>query len=430
LTDARQPAAASEWRANWTLVLAGMVGYSISVVHAGSAGVMMEPVTAEFGWSRTEYYFGVSLVSFVNMGLATFMGLAIDRFGARRVAILSSLILFCAVAFMSTATASLFGWWARWLVVGIGISAAPTVWVTAVTSRFNASRGLAVAVVLSGSGLGTSLAPVIAQTLVEHHGWRGAYVGLPAIWAAVAMPLILLFFRGPERRPQVQASGGLAREPEHLSGLTRSEGFRSASFWILLFAGAGATLGGVSMVMNLFPVLTSTGLGRGTAATVAGLIGIATITGRIVGGWLNDRFEAKWIAFGGTICAIALPVCLLLFPGAVWIASLGVVVYGLGGGAKIGSLAYLASRQLGQQAFGTLYGAINASIAMVVAISPLVANHVYDLTESYEPVMWAAVPIITVCALLYLLLGDYPDFAQGNASAPQRAAPANSNGGK
>ena len=88
------------------------------------------------------------------------------------------------------------------------------------------------------------------------------------------------------------------------------------------------------------------------------------------------------------------------------------IVYGLMGGAKIGALVYLASRHLGQRAFGTLYGAINASIALVVAIAPLAANCIYDMTRNYEPVMWAAVPILFASALLYATLGEYPDYGK------------------
>jgi predicted MFS family arabinose efflux permease len=384
-------------------------------MHVGAAGVMMEPVTQEFGWSRTEYYLGISLVSVVNMVLATFMGMGIDSFGPRRIAIVTSSILFAAVAFMSTADGNLWAWWARWLLVGVGISAMPTVWITAVAARFDVSRGLAVAVALSGSGIGTSLAPMISHALFEEYGWRGAFIGLPAIWAAVAIPLILLFFHGPERKPTGADKGAPKPAVVELPGLTRQEGFRSATYWILLFAGTGAILGGVALVMNLFPVLTSTGIPRGAAATVAGLIGFATITGRIVGGWLLDRYEAKYIASVATISAVAMPIGLLLFPGSVPIAAISIVIYGLMGGAKIGALAYLSSRHLGQRAFGSLYGAINASIALAVGIAGLGANYIYDLTQSYEPVMWAAVPTLVLSALLYLLLGDYPDISADKA---------------
>jgi len=409
------PKASGEWRGGWTLVLSAMVGYSIASMHAGVAGVMMGPLTAEFGWSRTEYYFGVSLVSFVNMALATFMGLAIDRYGPRPIAIFASLITFVAVAFMSTTTESLLGWWGRWVLVGIGASAMPTVWVTAVAARFTVSRGLAVSVALAGSGIGTSAAPILAHAFVESYGWRGGYIGVPAVWAAVALPLILLFFHGPKRSAPARAPGGQDKPVVELPGLTRQQGFRSKSFWLLLIGGAGATLGGVALIMNLVPVLISTGLTPGMAASVAGLVGVATITGRIAGGWLSDHFEAKWIAFAATIVAVTLPICLLLFPGSMAIAGIAVVVYGFGGGAKIGALAYLASRHLGQRAFGALYGAINASIALVVAVAPLLANVAYDLTQSYQPAMWAAVPILTISAVAYVFLGPYPDFSQDKA---------------
>lgn len=409
MDGAGKPTAAMEWRGGWTLAMSAMVGYSIASMHAGVAGVMMGPVTAEFGWSRTEYYFGVSLVSFVNMALATFMGVAIDRYGPRPVAVLTASILFCAVAFMSTTGDNLWGWWGRWLLVGIGVSAMPTVWVSAVAARFSVSRGLAVAVALAGSGIGTSAAPIITHALVEGYGWRGGYIGIAAIWAAVAMPLVLLFFHGPKRKPPATAG---SIQDESLSGLTRQQGFASKSFWLLLLGGAGATLGGVALVMNLVPVLISTGLTPGTAASVAGLIGVATITGRIAGGWLSDHFEAKWIAFIATISAVTLPVGLLLAPGSMLVAGISVTVYGLMGGAKIGALAYLASSHFGQRAFGALYGGINAAIALVVAVAPLLANIAYDLTQSYTPAMWVAVPILMTSAVAYLFLGPYPDFSR------------------
>jgi MFS family permease len=413
LSEAGTPTATSEWRRGWTLALTAMVGYSIASMHAGVGGVMMGPVTQEFGWSRTEYYLGVSLVSFVNMALATFMGMGIDRYGPRPVALATASILFAAIAFMSTTTENLWGWWGRWLLVGVGVSAMPTVWVTAVAASFSTSRGLAVAVALAGSGIGTSAAPILTHALVEQYGWRAGYIGIAAIWAAVAMPLILLFFHAPkpgQAEPSEQKPA--SRPASDLPGLTRQEGFRSRGFWLLLLGGAGATLGGVALVMNLVPVLISTGLTPGMAASVAGIIGLATIIGRIAGGWLSDHFEAKWIAFIATISAVVLPVGLLMAPGSAVAAGACVAIYGFMGGAKVGALAYLASRHFGQRAFGALYGGINASIALVVAVAPLLANLVYDLTRSYQPAMWAAVPILVTAACAYLFLGEYPDFSR------------------
>ncbi|MCB2074878.1 MAG: MFS transporter [Novosphingobium sp.] len=418
MAQAGRPATASEWHDGWTLVAAAMVGYSLSSIPAGSTGVMMELIERDFGWSRTEIYSGTALISFIGVGLATFMGAAIDRLGPRRIAIAAALLMCGSVAMLSTVGNSLWQWWAAWAVVGIAAATMPTVWLAPVASRFNASRGLAVAIVLSGSGMATFLVPIVTHALTEQYGWRGGYIGLGAIWAVFTLPFILLFFRGP-RRPQ---GGGQsvpsAEERAKLPGLTVREGFSSPTYYKLLFAAFGSIFGGVAIIMNLVPMLVSTGLERGTAAPIAGLIGIATITGRVFGGWLMDRMSAKVIAAISTFVASILPVTLLVAPGSAGAATFGVIAYGVVGGAKVGALAYLASRHLGQRAFGTLYGSINAVVALAVGISPLAANYIYDLTQSYEIVLWAAVPVLTVAALLYLSLGPYPDFSdRGETSA-------------
>jgi MFS family permease len=415
--------AAAEWRANWTLVATAMVGVSLTSVHAASTGVMMAPIEAEFGWSRTAIYSGASLVSFVSVALATAIGVGIDRIGPRRVGIAAAVLLCSAVALMSTVGNSLWQWWALWLLVGLAVAAMPTVWLVPVASRFTAARGLAVAIALSGSGISTFFVPIIANALVEHYGWRRGYLGLGAIWAFIALPLVLLFFHGPQKPGKTSAPSSATPTPgAALPGLTARQGFTSPTYYKILFAAFCSTGGSVALVLNLVPVLTFTGLGRGTAATVAGLVGISTIIGRIIGGYLMDRMSARLIAVVTTLMTSVLPVTLLLLPGSVAAAAVGVIIFGLMAGAKIGAIVYLASRHLGARAFGTLYGTINALIALAVGVAPLAANYIYDVSRSYEPVMWAALPVLALAAVLYFSLGAYPDFAKRSPPAQPEAA--------
>lgn len=418
LAEVERSAAAIEWGANWKLVVAATLGLSLASIPAGSTGIMMAPIEAEFGWSRTQIYSGVALISFIGVGLATFIGMGIDRLGARRIGITAAILLCCAIASLSLVDNSLWQWWTCWVFVGLACAAMPTVWLTPVASRFKASRGLAVAIVLSGSGLATFFVPIIAHTLVQNYGWRTGYLGLSMIWALLSLPFLVLFFWGSAPAPGAAANKASAIPAELRPGLSVREGFASPTFYKLLFAAFGSIFGGVALVLNLVPVLVSSGVQTGTAATVAGLIGISTIIGRVMGGWLSDRMSAKVIAAGSTIAAAGLPVALLLFPGSVGGAIFGVLAYGFAGGAKMGALAYLASRHLGERSFGTLYGTINAIIALAVGIAPLAANYIYDVTKSYEPVMWAAVPILAVAALLYASLSAYPEFAE-EAGVPQ-----------
>jgi MFS family permease len=418
LADSKSGSAIAEWRAHWTLVLASAAGVSLSAVSVSSLGVMMEPLEQEFGWSRAEISLGTSLVSFIAVALATAVGLAIDRLGARFVGITAATMMCAGVALMSLVGGSLWHWWGLWIVVGLSSAAMPTVWLTPVSSLFRAGRGLAVAITLSGSGISTSLVPIVANQFLERYGWRGAYIGLGLVWAAVVLPLVLLFFRNAVPSPS-PASGPSSEQPAApLPGLTARQGFASAKFYKLALAAFFSMSAGVALILNLVPVLRSTGLTPATAAGVAGIIGIATITGRIIGGWLMDRMSAGTIAALASAGAIVLPALLLVLPGSTLAAAAGVAIYGLMGGAKVPAVAYLASRHFGARAFGVLYGAVNTAIALGVGLGPLVANYVYDVTRSYAPVMWAAVPFLAVAALLYLSLGPYPDFEKQEAPRP------------
>jgi MFS family permease len=392
--------ARAEWRASWTVVMAATAGISLSAISSASLGVMMGPIEAEFGWSRTEISLGTSLVSLIAMTLATTMGLAIDRIGPRIVGIAAAALMCAAVALMSLVGANVWQWWGLWCIAGLAAAAMPTVWLAPISGLFNSGRGLAMAVTLSGSGIATSLVPLIAHYLVTNHGWRSAYVGLGTLFGIVALPLILLFFRGPhEARSKLAAQiGGDAPPAAALTGLTARQGFRTPAFYKLAFAALFSMSAGTALIT------------AGAAAGVASFLGISTISGRLLGGWLLDRINARIIAAVSTASAIGLPIALLLMPGSVPTAIAVVILYGLMGGVKVPAVAYLASKHFGQKAFGVLYGAINTMIALGVGASPLLANVVYDATKSYELVMWAAVPILATAALLYALIGGYPDF--------------------
>ena len=79
-------------------------------------------------------------------------------------------------------------------------------------------------------------------------------------------------------------------------------------------------------------------------------------------------------------------------------------------GTEVDCCAYLAARHFGLRSFGTLFGTLNGLMLFGNGIAPVLANHVYDVTKSYDSVLWFQIPACLGTAVLFLLLGPYPAF--------------------
>jgi len=412
MTNGTQPSAMAEWSRNWTLVLAATAGMSLAALATAVFGVMLVPIEQETGWSRTEISLGPSLISFMVICFATLGGFMIDKFGPRQIAIVAVAVLCGITALLSQIGEHIWQWWAAWAVIGLCSAVMPTVWVAPVTNTFNAGRGLAMAVVLCGSGITSLIAPNLANSLVEAYDWRTAYLYLGAIWFVVVFTPVVLFLRMPKKAAPPPREGQESTSPEQLPGLTAREGFRSLKFYRLLFAAVIANFAGIAMMLNLVPILLETGLSPAAAAGAFSTLGIATIVGRLIGGGLMDRFPAGLIATTASLLMATLPVMILIFPGALMASIIGIFVYGMMGGAIMPSISYLASRHFGQRAFGTLFATIMAAQSIGIGLGPVVANAIFDEVQSYNPVLWGALPLFAIGAFLFATLGPYPVFAQ------------------
>jgi MFS family permease len=409
--------AAAEWRAYTPLVVTAMAGVALSATLTFTLGVMMPSIEAEFGWTRAQISTGPMLVSFAGLLLATAAGYVIDRIGARKVGIVVAITMSSVIALMSTMTDNLWHWWIIWGIFALAATATSTVWLAPISSVFVKSRGLALAVTLTGTGIASGLAPVFCYYFIENYDWRTGYLVLGLVLGAITIPLVLLFWRGAEEFGRQSEDGqgeetrGQAPAPETLPGMTVREGFTSANFYKLFAGYVISSVAGIAIILNLVPVLISTGISAGQAAAVAGAHGLSSIAGRFIGGGAMDRFGAKPMIIVATLGAAALPLGLLLSPGSVAVAVAAVTINAFMGGMKMPAIVYLISRYFGPRSFGTLFGTISISSSVGVGIGPLIANHIYDVTHSYTLVLWVATPAVLVAAALYALLGRYPDFS-------------------
>ncbi len=406
---------AAEWRANWRIILPATAGIMLCSAHGHALGVMVRPLEQEFGWQRAEISAGFLIIAAVAVLVSPLVGLAVDRFGARRIG-LGGIVFYCiALALLSTAGPDVTSWWLRWGLLALAnMTILPVVWLAVINGYFVKSRGMAMAVCLSGTGIGAALFPILTNTLVDSYGWRGAYIGLAAASAAVCFPLVLLLFH-PAPESDAGSPHGEGHHAHH-RGTARQQ-MRTLRFAKLAAASIVFALASCALTNNFVPVLLGEGLTPGSAAATAGLVGIGSITGRLLGGYLLDRFDANKVA-GFSVLVPVIPLLILLGTdkAPLW-AGIACLVMGLSVGTELDANAYLVARHFGTRNFGALFGTINGFLLLGNGIAPIVANHVYDVTRSYDLVLIVLLPLCAVAAVLFFTLGRYPDLADDAAPA-------------
>ncbi|HEY3744227.1 MAG TPA: MFS transporter [Bryobacteraceae bacterium] len=398
LSRVNRPESAAGWRVVLAAYFGVMVSFSSLLVFTFS--IFVKPLSVSFGWSRESisaaFGFAAITVALVSPGL----GYLLDRFGPRRIILPCMAVFGVAFASLGLLTGSLIRLYATFVVLGaVGNATTQMGYSRAVSTWFDERRGLAFALVMAGVGTGAMVLPPLAQALIDSYGWNVAYFALGGLVLLFGIPLTALFVR---ERPQAAGLDPTAVAPP-LDGVSVGEGVRSKAFWIIvgtLFLGSMSVNGAVT---HLSPLLTDRGLTAGSAAIAASLLGLASFCGRLVTGFLLDRFFAPRVGFW-TLGATAVGILMLATAATPVSAICSAVLIGFGLGGEADITPYLLTRYFGLRSFSTLYGFTWTAYAMAGAIGPVVMGKAFDATGSYVKLLAVLSGATFVAAALYLLL--------------------------
>lgn len=406
------PGGAAEWRAHWPLALAALIGYSTIGLQSYGISPFVTSLEHAFGWTRSDVMIGVSVSNAAGILLNIVIGLIVDRFGSRRVALTGLVVMTGSFALLASATGTTPNWIVLWLIVAVGVVLVQsTVWMRALARHFDHSRGFAFAFALSGTSIMAIFLPTYATWLIQGHGWRMAFVGLAATWAVVTLPIVFLFFR-EDREARVAPAAPVsisAAQPANLPGLTFREGLRTRAFWLLVISFGCFSFFSMTVATNLVPLLSETGISAMEAAGIASVMGLVGIVVRLSAGFLLDRFPGNVIgAVTLMLPVLGASILLLDAPGAI-LLGIAVGAFGAAIGAEMDVALYLATRHFGLKAFASLFNAVITFGAMMAAIGPFVGGKLHDLTGNYHAMLLAIVCIMTVGALAMAGIGKTPD---------------------
>ena len=393
----------------WRVAVASGVGVFVSFASllVYTFGVLLKPIAGEFGWSREAISAAFGIAAMTVAVCSPPIGYLLDRFSPRRIIVPCLTVFGCAFASLALLTPHLWHLYAIFFVLGVvGNGTAQMAYSRAVSSWFDARRGAALALVMSGGAIGAIILPPAAEALIRAGGWRTACLALGTMVLAVGVPTVAIFIR---ERPVVQVAAGHA-----LVGATVRQATASRAFWILvtvLFCSSIAQNGAIAHVAAL---LTDRGVSARGGALAVSAMGGASLAGRLLTGWLLDRFFAARVSFA-LLAGAALGTFLLAGAQSLTMGVLAAGLIGLGMGGEADVTPYLLSRYFGLRSFSVLYGLTWTFYAIAGAIGPVLMGKAFDATGSYDGLLVRLALATLAVAALMLLLPRY-DVPRGRAS--------------
>jgi sugar phosphate permease len=418
----------------WWVVFAsgGIVFLTVGTFVYGFSA-LVNPLTAEFGWSRAVISGAFSLRTEIGGLAAPVSGFLVDRLGPRRLLLAGVFLVGCGFIFLSRVE-SVWAFYAAVMVIATGMSATGgLVAMTAVAHWFRKRRGRALAITTAASGSSGVMVVVLAW-LISTFDWRTALLMMGLIQWAVCIPLALVVRHRPqdmgllpdgerpwrpEEQPAVAPASDEAKDgftPAAETSLSLSQAMRTRSFWFIAVALSLMAVGAMAVIVHQIPFLTeSAGFSDGQASLAVMSMSFTSLVGRLGFGWLADYVDKRRV-LAVAYLMLALGILLLSQVSNAWHVVLFLAVFSPGWGGAIAVRPALQAELFGLRAFGSIQGLLHASATLGGVIGPIFAGWMHDTADTYRPA-FVILGFITLTAAPAMLMVGRPR-AEAVGAAP------------
>ena len=376
-------------------------------------GVILVPIQHDLGWSRAALSGAYSLAFLVAGVLGLPLGGLIDRRGARLLMSAGSILGAICLALLARVT-ELWQFYVLW-AGGVGLTMALTLYPVSfivITNWFHRRRGSALAALTLCGGLSSPIYVPIAGLLVARTGWRETMVLFAITQVVVALPIhALLLRRHPEDIGLLPdgdtVARGLPADDARESGSSLPHALRTLGFWTLTVSFGLGMFGQSAVLAHQVAYMIGRGFDPILSAGLAGLVGVASLPGRLVFNLLSDRFGPQRLLAIATVTQAAGAVLLALASSPPWLWAY-VIVYGAAFGAVSPLRASTMADQFGRRSYGAITAAAGLPIAVLGAAGPLTAGILFDRLGGYGIALWVVVGAFVVSGLAVLVTPPAP----------------------
>jgi OFA family oxalate/formate antiporter-like MFS transporter len=388
-------------RSRWIIVAAAVIiQMCLGAVYAFS--VLVPPLEKEFTWARiqTSPAFTIALLVFALSMIPA--GRLQDKKGPRLVATLGGISLGIGMILSSFTNSLEWLYVSYGLVGGLGIGLAYVTPITTCTKWFPDKRGLIVGLAVFGFGAGSIVFAPLWTYLIDIIGWRNTFLVTGALFAALIIPAAQILRNPPQG--YVPANW---KPPEKMKTVKDSGPgvmLRTIPFFLIWVSYWFGTTAGLMMIGHAKQASMDIALlDSGLASLVVSVLGMFNASGRIMWGFLGDRYgREKILALIFAICSGAL--FMVAFISQPMIFILGILLVGLSFGGFLAIYPALTSDHYGTKNLGVNYGIVFTAYGAGAVLGPIMAGYFHDFAKSYVPSFLVAGSLAFLGIILTLLM--------------------------
>jgi MFS family permease len=392
----------------WWTVAGGAMACAVSIGVLGySFGIFTKAIAAEFGWDRSTATLGLTIQHiFSGLSFAPLGGILLRWDVRRPTAILVAICVVCMFC-LGLVSNSPTLYYLLFAVLGASSAAATAMpYSVAIVKWFDEYRGVALGLMVTGTGVGATLIPLYTNYLLSNYGWRVGFMALAAtMFLGTFIPLAFMV-----RTPSAPAPADvkMAADHEEPAPSYREIFTRLPRFWLIggpIFLLSIAVAG---ILVNIVPIMTDAGYSRTEAVGMLSIAGVASICSRVAVGYCLDRFLAPYVATG--VLLIAATGLLIILFGPVWLpaAYAAALCIGFSLGAEADVITFMVSRYFRPSIFAKVVGTVFLLFAWGNAAGISLASYAHDYLGSYRSAieLFLGLTFLSIC--IVLRLGEYP----------------------
>ncbi len=390
----------------WVIVLGCllMIGASIGVVF-NSMSVFVKPVTEALGVSRAEFTLYSTFSSVASMIMSPRIGRLFENTGSKKFMLWGSFAVSGLVMCYSFATTV----WHFYIIaacMGLVSGSISTIPVAKILSRwFNEKKGLALGISLAGSGLAASIMVPIVSRSVDLFGWQSGFRIMSAIMFLMTVPTVLFIIKeSPEEMGLLPYGIKAGSAPKVPTGFTRKQALGTLSFWAFAAACVLTSFIGMGTQSHLIAYLSDLGYSSTYASSVLSSSMAVLIAGKIILGWVFDKFG---VSIGGLYgCGLfGISLVLLIIAENPIVPTIFIVTFGLANAIQNVQRTFVASSLYGDLEYSSIFGLLTAMSMIGSGIGVPFSGLIYDTFGTYEPA-WYGYAVLSVIIIALIRISE------------------------